>query len=266
MTILENRKILVCGVLNKYSIAYAIAQAVVAHGGELALTYQTSDRLRDKVGKLAKQDFGDCLLLPLDVAEDEQCAQLFTDLDKEWGTLDGIVHSIAFAPRETLTGDYHCVTTRRDFATALDISTYSFTALAQQAAPLLSDSASLLTLTYLGAERAIPNYNVMGVAKAALEASVRYLAAGLGPAGVRVNAISAGPIKTLASSGIAGMGKMLKAFATQAALGRNISQEEVGKVAAFLLSEMASGITGEVIHVDAGYSIMGGKPMAPESD
>lgn len=259
MNLLENRKILVTGVLNQHSIAYAIAKQVQAHGGELALTYQTSDRLRDKVGKLAQSDFNDCLILPLDVADDGQCEQLFTELGKHWGHLDGLVHSIAFAAREALTGEYHAVTTRENFATALDISAYSFAALAKHAAGMLSNDAALLTLTYLGAVRAVPSYNVMGVAKAALEATVRYLAASMGPSGVRVNAISAGPIKTLAASGIDGINKMLKEVAAQSALGRNISQEEVGKVAAFLLSDLASGITGEVTYVDAGYSIMGGK-------
>ena len=265
MKLLENRNILVTGVLNRHSIAYSIAKAVIEHGGNLALTYQTSDRLKDKVAKLAKEDFNDCVLLPLDVADDKQCEDLFSELGKSWKKVDGVVHSVAFAPREALTGDFHSVTGRDDFATALDISAYSLTALAKYATPMLSENASIVTLTYLGAERAVPNYNVMGVAKAALEASVRYLAASMGTSNTRVNAISAGPIKTLASSGIAGIGKMLKAVAEQSALGRNVNQQEVGNVAAFLLSELSSGITGEVIHVDAGYSIMGGKPIEPDA-
>lgn len=262
MNLLDNRRILVTGVLNQYSIGYAIAKAVQEQGGQLALTYQTSQRLHDKVGKLAKEDFNNCLLLPLDVASDDECEQLFTQLGKHWDELDGLVHSIAFAPRNSLAGDYHIVTTRKSFSTALDISAYSMTALSQKAMPLLSSKASLLTLTYLGASRAMPNYNVMGVAKAALEASVRYLAASMGPAGVRVNAISAGPVKTLAASGITGFGQMLKETAAQSALRRNISQTEIAQAAAFLLSDMASGITGEIIHVDAGYNFMGIRPTS----
>ena len=255
MSLLAGKKILVTGILNQHSIAYAIAHAVVEQGGQLAITYQNTERLRDKVTRLADKHFPDALILPLDVSSDEQCDAMFTSLQEHWSELDGLVHSVAFAPREALAGNYHDSTTREAFSTALDISAFSLTALAQRAAKIMTQNASIVTLTYLGSSRAIPNYNVMGVAKAALESSVRYLASSLGPSHIRVNAISAGPIKTLASSGIAGIGKMLNAVARQSALQRNITREEVAATAAFLLSQMASGITGEILHVDAGFSI-----------
>ena len=258
MKLLQDKKILITGVLNRHSIAYAIAQAAQQHGAEIALTYQTSERLRDKVGRLAAQDFGGAPLYPLDVTSDDECANLFADLNKRWDTLHGVVHSLAFAPRETLDGPFHDVTSRASFATALDVSAFSLTALAHHSRPMLTNGSSLLTLTYLGARRAVPNYNVMGVAKAALESSVRYLAASLGPDGIRVNAISAGPLKTLAASGIAALSQMLKAVAQQSALKRNITQEEVASAAMFLLSSMAAGVTGEILHVDAGHNFMHG--------
>ncbi len=258
MSLLADKKILVTGILNQYSIAYAIARTVVEQGGKLALTYQNNERLREKVGRLAAKDFPNASLLPLDVASDQQCDAMFASLQEQWSELDGLVHSVAFAPREALIGNYHENTSREAFGTALDISAFSLTALAQRAAKMMSPGASMVTLTYLGSNRAIPNYNVMGIAKAALESSVRYLAGSLGPSHIRVNAISAGPIKTLASSGISGIGEMLKGVAAQAALQRNITREEVAAAAAFLLSDMASGITGEILHVDAGFNFMSG--------
>ena len=256
MKTLEGKYILVTGILNRHSIAYAIAKEAAAAGARLVLTYQSSERLKAKVGKLAKEEFADATLLPLDVTSDSELDELFATLAKSGHGLDGIVHSLAFAPREALSGRFEEATTRAAFATALDISAFSLTALAQRARPLLNAQASLVTLTYLGANRAVPNYNVMGVAKAALESSVRYLAASLGGDGHRVNAISAGPIRTLAASGIADINKMLGAVAQQAALKRNITQEEVAHAATFLLSPLASGITGEILHVDAGHNFM----------
>ena len=256
MGTLKDKNILITGVLNRHSIAYAIAKDALAAGAKIILTYQTSDKLRDKVGKLAKEDFDDAPLFPLDVASDKECDRLFEEIEKLGHGLDGMVHSLAFAPRDALTGMFEQSTTREAFATALDISAFSLTAMAQRARPLLNENASLLTLTYLGSTRAVPNYNVMGVAKAALESSVRYLAASFGVDGHRVNAISAGPIRTLAASGIADINKMLNAVADQSALRRNISQDEVAHAATFLLSPLASGITGEIMHVDAGHNFM----------
>ena len=260
MALLEGKRLLVSGVINRYSIAYAIARAAKEHGAQVALTYQTSDRLREKVGRLAEEDFSGAPLVALDVSSDEQCDSAFAQIKEDLGGLDGLVHSIAYAPREALSGAYHEVTEREAFATALDVSAYSFTAMAKRASDLLTPGSCLLTLTYLGANRAIPNYNVMGVAKAALESSVRYLAASLGSEQLRVNAISAGPIKTLASSGIGSIGKMIKAVAEQSALRRNVTREEVADAAVFLLSPMAAAITGEVLHVDAGHNFMLGVP------
>ncbi|GHD65746.1 enoyl-ACP reductase FabI [Jeongeupia chitinilytica] len=257
MGFLAGKKILITGLLSDRSIAYGIAQACKREGAELAFTYVSED-LKQRVVDLAKH-FDSDLVLPCDVASDEQVAAVFADLGKQWDGLDGLVHSIGFAPRDALKGDYLDAVTRENFRIAHDISSYSFAALAKAARPMLNDGASLLTLSYLGAERAIPNYNVMGLAKASLEANVRYIAAAVGPEkGVRCNGISAGPIKTLAASGIANFGKLLKAAADATPLKRNITQEEVGNVAAFLLSPLASGMTGEILHVDAGFSIGAG--------
>ncbi|TJZ73348.1 enoyl-ACP reductase FabI [Chitiniphilus eburneus] len=257
MGFLAGKKILICGLLSDRSIAYGIATACRREGAELAFTYVNEDT-KDRVAKLAA-DFDSTLVLPCDVSSDAQIDALFVSLKQHWDSLDGLVHSVAFAPREALKGDYLDTVTREAFHIAHDISSYSFAALAKAARPMLNDGAALVTLSYLGAERAIPNYNVMGLAKASLEANVRYMAAALGPdKGIRVFGVSAGPIKTLAAAGIANFGKLLKAAADATPLKRNVSQEEVGNVAAFLLSPLSSGMTGNVVHVDAGYNIGAG--------
>jgi enoyl-[acyl-carrier protein] reductase I len=253
MRLLADRRILITGVLSSRSIAYGIARACHREGATLAFTY-ASDELKDRVARIAAE-FGPCPVLRCDVASDEEIAQLFNALRAEWGALDGLLHSIAFAPREALSGDFLDAISRSAFATAHDVSSYSFAALAKVARPLLAGrNASLLTLTYLGAVRALANYNVMGLAKASLEANVRYLAAALGPEGTRVNAISAGPIKTLAAAGIAGFSKILHFVEATAPLRRNVTIDEVGNVAAFYFSSMSSAITGEVTYVDCGFS------------
>lgn len=256
MGFLANKKILITGLLSNRSIAYGIAQAAKREGAELAFTYVNED-LRQRVTDLAK-DFDSDIILPCDVASDEQIAAVFAELGARWGKLDGLVHSIGFAPREALKGDYLDSVSRDAFKVAHDISSYSFAALAKAARPILNDGASLLTMSYLGAERAIPNYNVMGLAKASLEANVRYMAAALGAQGMRVNGISAGPIKTLAAAGISNFSKLLAAAAEGTPLRRNVTIEEVGNAAAFLLSPLASGITGEIMYVDGGFNIGAG--------
>ncbi|MBP9218899.1 MAG: enoyl-ACP reductase FabI [Sterolibacterium sp.] len=253
MAFLAGKRILITGLLSNRSIAYGIAQAMHREGAELAFTYQ-SERVRDRVAKLSS-DFGSSLLLPCDVAEDAQIDALFAELGKQWGTLDGLVHSIAYAPNEALEGDFLDGISREAFRIAHDVSAYSFPALAKGARPLMKGrNGSLLALSYLGAIRTMPNYNIMGLAKASLEASVRYMAANLGPEGTRVNAISAGPIKTLAASGIGSFGKLLSYNSHHAPLRRNVTIEEVGNAAAFLCSDLASGITGEIMFVDGGFN------------
>jgi enoyl-[acyl-carrier protein] reductase I len=253
MGLLDDRKILITGVLSDRSIAYGIAKACHREGAVLAFTY-ASEALKQRVVKLAG-DFGTCPVLPCDVTSDEQIAALFDTLRSEWSGLDGLLHSIAYAPREALSGDFLDGLSRSAFATAHDVSSYSFAALAKAARPLLAGrNASLLTLTYLGAVRALANYNVMGLAKASLEANVRYLASAMGPEGTRVNAISAGPIKTLAAAGIGGFSKILHFVQQAAPLRRNVTIDEVGNVAAFYFSSLSSAITGEVTYVDAGFS------------
>jgi enoyl-[acyl-carrier protein] reductase I len=257
MGFLAGKRILLTGLLSNRSIAYGIAQACKREGAELAFTY-VGDRFKDRITEFA-QEFGSNLIFPCDVADDAHIESLFTDLKQHWDTLDGLVHSIGFAPREAIAGDFLDGMTRENFRIAHDISAYSFPALAKAAKPMLAPNASLLTLTYLGAERAIPNYNTMGVAKAALEASVRYLAVALGAQGVRVNGISAGPIKTLAASGIKGFGKILDFVEQNAPLHRNVTIEQVGNSAAFLLSDLAAGVTAEIMHVDSGFNaVVGG--------
>lgn len=255
MGFLADKKILITGLLSNRSIAYGVAQACRREGARLAFTYVNAD-LKDRVAKLAAE-FGSVPLLPCDVTRDEDIGALFEALGREWGALDGLLHSIAFAPREALAGDFLDGLTRAAFATAHDVSAYSFAALAKGARPLMSGRrGALLTLTYLGAVRALPNYNVMGLAKASLEASVRYLAQALGPEGIRVNAISAGPLKTLAAAGIGGFSKILHFVERTAPLRRNVTIEEVGNVAAFLLSDLASAVTGEITYVDCGFSVV----------
>lgn len=253
MGFLADKKILITGVLSNRSIAYGVARACQREGATLAFTY-VNDDLKERVVRIAA-DFGAVPVLPCDVSRDEDIDALFASLQREWGGLDGLLHSIAFAPREALTGDFLSGISRNAFATAHDVSSYSFAALAKAARPLMQGrSASLLTLTYLGAVRALPSYNVMGLAKASLEANVRYLASCLGPEQIRVNAISAGPIKTLAAAGISGFSKLLGFVERTAPLRRNVTIDEVGNVAAFLMSELASGITGEITYVDCGFS------------
>lgn len=258
MAFLQDKKILITGLLSNRSIAYGIAKAASREGAQLAFTYQGED-IRERVIKLAAE-FGTVPVLPCDVSKDDQIAALYAKLQSEWGGLDGLLHSIAFAPREALKGNFLDGLTRDGFAMAHDISSYSFAAMAKGAAPLMAGKpGAMLTLTYLGAERTVPNYNVMGLAKASLEACVRYLASNLGPQGIRVNGISAGPIKTLAAAGIGGFGKILKFVEDNAPLRRNVTIDDVGNAAAFLLSDLAGGITGEITYVDCGFStVVGG--------
>lgn len=256
MGFLQDKKILIVGVASNRSIAYGVAKAMHREGAELAFTYQT-DKLKDRVTKFAAE-FGSDLVLPLDVSSDEQIEQVFTDLSGKWDGLDSIVHSVGFAPREQLEGSYVDAVTREGFQIAHDISAYSFAALAKAGRSMMQGrNGSLLTMTYLGAVRTVPHYNVMGVAKASLEANVRYLADSMGPEGIRVNAVSAGPIRTLAASGISDFRSMLAEAEAKTPLRRNVTIDEVGNASAFLCSELASGITGDVLYVDSGYHILG---------
>jgi enoyl-[acyl-carrier protein] reductase I len=251
---LEGRVAVVFGVANKRSIAYAVAQKLSEAGCKLAIGYQ-NERLRSEAEDLIKELPGS-EAFQCDVSNDAEIASVFEELKARYGTLHVLVHSIAYAPPDELKNDF-LETTREGFRMTQDVSVYSLIALARAAAPLMSEGGSILTLTYYGSVKVVPKYNVMGVAKAALEATVRYLAASLGPKNIRVNAISAGPIKTLAARGIGGLGEMLKAHSERAPLGRNIEQAEVGKAAVYLASDLSSGTTGEVLYVDCGYSIMG---------
>jgi enoyl-[acyl-carrier protein] reductase I len=253
MGFLADKKILITGLLSKHSIAYGIAKACHREGAQLAFTYQ-SERFEDRIKKFAAE-FGSDITIPLDVSSDEQIDNLFVELAKRWDGLDGLVHSIAYAPTEAIEGDFLNGISREAFRIAHDISSYSYAALAKGARPLMQGrKASLLALSYLGAERTMPNYNTMGLAKASLEAATRYLAFSLGPEGIRANAISAGPIKTLAASGIGNFGKLLSYNAHHAPLRRNVTIDEVGNAAAFMLSDLASGITGEIMYVDGGMN------------
>ena len=262
MAFLQGKKILITGLLSNRSIAYGIAQACKREGAELAFTY-VGERFKERITDFAKE-FDSTLVFDCDVGSDEQINTLFADLGKSWDRLDGLVHAIGFAPREAIAGDFLDGLSREGFKIAHDISAYSFPALAKAALPMLSSNAALLTLTYLGSVRALPNYNTMGLAKASLEASVRYLAESLGQKGVRVNGISAGPIKTLAASGIKDFGKILNFVKTHAPLRRNVTIEDVGNTAAFLLSDLAGGITGEITYDDGGFSHVVGGIAEPE--
>jgi enoyl-[acyl-carrier protein] reductase I len=261
MGFLAGKRVLITGLLSNRSIAYGVAKAARREGAELAFTYQ-NDRFKERVTGMAGE-FGSTLAFPCDVASDAEIAALFSELGRKWTALDGLVHAIAFVPREAIAGDFLEGFSREAFRIAHDVSSYSFAALAKAALPLMQGRpGALVTLTYLGAERVVPNYNTMGLAKASLEASVRYLAANLGPRGIRVNAVSAGPIKTVAASGISGFGKILKYVAENAPLQRNVTAEEVGNVAAFLLSDLAAAVTGEIVYADAGFStVVGGLPV-----
>ncbi len=256
MGFLTGKRALIVGVATDRSIAWGIAQAMHREGAELAFTY-ANERFLERVEPLAKS-LGSSIVLPLDVTVDAQIDGVFAELGQRWGSLDILVHAVAYAPREALAGGFAENTTREAFAIAHDVSSYSLTALARGAAPLMKGrAASIVTLSYLGAVRSIPSYNVMGLAKASLEANVRFLAADLGPQGIRVNGISAGPVKTLAAAGIAGFRKMLSRVAEVAPLRRNVTLEDVGNAAAFLASDLASGITAEIVYVDNGFSTIG---------
>lgn len=254
MGLLENKLGVIFGIANKRSIAWATAQACHEAGARLAFNYQ-GERLKENVEKLAGE-FEGSLILPCDVTNQEEVDSFFTKIKEEFGRIDFLVHSIAFAPKEALEGEFMAIS-RDAYMTAMEISAYSLAQLAKAAAPLMTEGGSIVTMTYYGAEKVIPNYNMMGVCKAALEASVRYLASDLGPRNIRVNAISAGPINTLSARGVSNMGSMLKFVAERSPLKRNVETSEVGNTALFLCSQMSSGITGEIIFVDCGYNVMG---------
>jgi enoyl-[acyl-carrier protein] reductase I len=257
MGFLSGKKLLITGVLSNRSIAYGIARACHAQGAELAFSY-VGERFKDRITEYAAE-FGSKLIFDCDVGDDAQIDSLFKDLSGHWPKFDGFVHAIGFAPREAIAGDFLDGLSREGFKIAHDISAYSFPAMAKAALPYLNDKSALLTLSYLGAIRTVPNYNTMGLAKASLEASVRYLAESLGPKGMRVNGISAGPIKTLAASGIKGFGKILSVVAEASPIRRNVTIEDVGNVAAFMLSDLAAGVTAEITYVDGGFSqVVGG--------
>ena len=262
MSFLQNKRILITGVLSNRSIAYGVAKACHAQGAQLAFTYQ-NDRFEERIRDLAKA-FDSAICLPCDVSEDSQIDGLAEKLAGHWAQLDGLVHAIAFAPREAIAGDFLEGLSREGFRIAHDVSSYSLPALAKAFKPLMEGhDSSIVALTYHGASKVVPAYNTMGLAKASLEAAVRYTAASLGPLGVRVNGVSAGPIKTLAASGIKGFGQILSMVEKQAPLRRNVSIEYVGNVCAFMLSDLARGITGEITYVDSGFNIMAA--MGPES-
>ena len=255
MGFLDGKKALVSGVASNRSIAYGVAKCLHREGAELAFTYQT-EKLKPRVEKIAAE-FGSSICIPLDVEDDQNIINAFAELKKVWDNFDIMIHSLAFAPTEELKGSFVESVTRDGFETAHQISSYSFAAMAREAKPMLNENASLLTMTYLGSVKSIPNYNVMGPAKASLESVVRFLAADLGPEGIRVNAVSAGPIKTLAAAGVGGMRGLLKYVSSINPIGMNVTIEDVGNTAAFLSSDLASGITGETIYVDGGYRNLG---------
>ena len=257
MGFLTGKKLLITGVLSNRSIAYGIAKACHREGAELAFSY-VGERFKERITEFAGH-FGSALIFDCDVVSDEQIAALFKDLSSTWPSFDGFVHAIGYAPREAIAGDFLDGLSREGFKIAHDISAYSFPAMAKAALPMLNPKSALLTLTYLGAQRTVPNYNTMGLAKASLEASVRYMAESLGAKNIRVNGISAGPIKTLAASGIKGFGKILSVVAAQSPIRRNVTIDDVGNVAAFLLSDLAAGVSAEITYVDGGFSqVVGG--------
>ena len=255
MGILEGKKALIAGVASNRSIAYGVAKCMHREGAELAFTYQT-EKLRPRVEKFAKE-FGSDICVEMEVSSDEGISKAFDDLRSGWSSFDIMVHSIAFAPTEELKGSFIESVTREGFKTAHEISSFSFAAMAREAKSMLNNDASLMTMTYLGSVRSVPNYNVMGPAKASLESTVRFMAADLGPHSIRVNGISAGPIKTLAASGVSGFRSMLKHVESKTSLRRNITIEDVGNTAAFLGSDLSAGMTGEILYVDAGYRNLG---------
>ena len=255
MGFLDGKKALISGVASNRSNAFGVAQCLHREGAELAFTYQT-DKLKPRVEKIAAE-LGSSICIPLDVSNDQNITDAFAELKQNWETFDIMIHSIAFAPMEELKGSFVESVTREGFKMAHEISSYSFASMAREAKPMLNDNASLLTMTYLGSVKSVPNYNVMGPAKASLESTVRFLAADLGPQGIRVNAISAGPIKTLAAAGVSGFRGLLKHVASKTSIRRNVTIEDVGNTAAFLSSDLASGITGETIYVDGGYRNLG---------
>jgi enoyl-[acyl-carrier protein] reductase I len=263
MGFLTGKRILVMGLLSNRSIAYGIAKQCHAQGAQLAFTYQ-NERFKGRVEGMAAE-FGSTAVYECDVASDEQIDSLFKNLQQHWDGLEGLVHAIAFAPREAIAGDFLEGASRESFRIAHDVSAYSFIAVAKAAMPMMANrKAAMVTMSYLGSVKMVPNYNTMGLAKASLEASVRYLAASVGPKGVRVNAISAGPIRTLAASGIKGFGKILEHVASNSPIQRNVTIEDVGNVAAFLLSDLAGGVSAEITYVDGGFSHMVGG-MAEEN-
>jgi enoyl-[acyl-carrier protein] reductase I len=256
MGFLSGKRALIIGLASKRSIAWGIAEAMHREGAELAFTYQ-NDKLKDRVVKFAAELGSSVTPLPLDVSDDAEITAVFTELKKDWDGLDIIVHSVGFAPKELLAGRYVDSVTREGYAIAHDISAYSFAAIARESLGMLRSGGALLTMSYLGAERSIPNYNVMGPAKASLEANVRFMAYDLGPDNIRVNGISAGPIKTLAASGVGNFRKLMQHSAAGSPMKRNVTIENVGNASAFLCSDLAAGITGEILHVDCGYSTVG---------
>lgn len=252
--LMEGKRVMVFGVANERSIAWGIAQAMYEQGARLGFNF-LGEALERRVRPLA-ESVGSDFVIPCDVGDDAQVARAFAEIEEKWGGLDVLVHSVAYANKEELGGRFSD-TSREGYLKAVEISAYSLVHMTREARRLMNEGGSIITMTYYGAEKAVPNYNVMGVAKAALEASVRYLAADLGPDGIRVNAISAGPIKTLAASGVKDLRKLLSIAEERAPLRRNITQEEVGRAAVFLCSDLGTGVTGEVMHVDAGYNILG---------
>lgn len=264
MGFLQNKRALIVGLASDRSIAHGIAEAMHAQGAELALTYQ-GEKLKSRVEKMA-ENWQAATIIPCDVSQDEEILNLFSTLKNTWDQVDIIVHSVAYAPADQLEGDYVNAVNREGFRIAHDISSYSLSALAKEGSKMMSADGSILTMTYYGAEKAVPFYNVMGLAKASLEANVRYLAASLGPKGIRVNGISAGPIRTLAAAGIKNFRKMLAFNEKTAPLRKNVTTEEVGNAAAFLCSDLASGITGEILHVDAGFHSIAAMSLGEETE